>query len=93
MPRILTNLRAGKKMGFDYIVTKHTSDRYATVKWTLTPYAYNDPSGDPRNATYHLLHGGTTDNWIKINYIKKDGTENTISHSWSNEYTHNGNTV
>lgn len=87
--RVLSNLRAGKKMGFDYTVIEHVNERYATVKWSLTPYKYHDPSGDPNDATYHLLQGT---NVLRITYIK-NGKRHEVERELSPSYSHDGRTV
>ena len=87
--RVLSNLRAGKKMGFDYTVIEHVNERYATVKWSLSPYRHYDPAGDPNDATYHLLHGT---NVLRITYTR-NGKKHEIERELSPTYSHNGNTI
>ena len=88
--RELTNLQSGMKMGFDYSVDKNINSRTATVTWSITPYAYSDHSGDPRNATYHLLTGYS--DFLKITY-KHNGETRTISRTPERSFSWNGHTV
>ena len=88
--RILTNLQSGMKMGFDYSVDKHVEKRTATVTWSLTPYKYYDPHGDPRDATYHLLQ--TNSDFLEIRY-KHNGESRTITRNPDRSYTSGGRTI